>query len=93
MDPSNAVISAAGIVLTKRIPEPARRTDTDSAGHYQFSALPPGQYEIHAAKTGFTEEVRTGVHLVVGQRRDGGFESAGWAIEPAGHGQCATRRW
>ena len=26
-----------------------------------------GHYEIRGAKTGFTEEVRTGVHLVVGQ--------------------------
>ena len=30
-------------------------------------SLPVGEYEIRAQKTGFTEEVRTGVHLVVGQ--------------------------
>ena len=44
-----------------------RSAVTDADGHYQFFSLPVGHYEIRGAKTGFTEEVRTGVHLVVGQ--------------------------
>src|ERR1700676_4688648 len=35
----------------------ARRTiATDGGGHYQASGLPPGQFEIRAAKQGFADE-------------------------------------
>ena len=44
-----------------------RNTVTDAAGHYQFASLPVGLYEIRGGKAGFAEQVRTGVHLVVGQ--------------------------
>jgi hypothetical protein len=42
-------------------------TISDGAGHYQFSSLPVGDYEIRASKPQFVEEVRKGVRLVVGQ--------------------------
>ena len=67
MDPSHAVVAAAAIVATNADTGAIRRTDTDGAGRYQFSALPPGRYEIRAQKTGFTDEVRSGVNLVVNQ--------------------------
>jgi hypothetical protein len=67
MDPSHAVVNAANIVLTNTDTGAIRRTDTDGAGRYQFSALPPGLYEVRAQKTGFTDEVRSGVNLVVNQ--------------------------
>lgn len=44
-----------------------RGAATDAAGRYRIPALPVGAYEVRAAKEGFTEEVRTGVHLAVGQ--------------------------
>ncbi|MGA9494550.1 MAG: TonB-dependent receptor, partial [Terriglobales bacterium] len=40
---------------------------TDGAGHYQASGLPPGRFEIRAAKPGFGDETRTGITLAVGQ--------------------------
>src|ERR1700736_884082 len=44
-----------------------RTSVTDAAGRYELSSLSVGTYEIHVTKQGFSEEIRTGVHLVVGQ--------------------------
>jgi Carboxypeptidase regulatory-like domain len=44
-----------------------RMTLTDASGRYELGSLNLGNYEIHVAKQGFSKEVRTGVHLVVGQ--------------------------
>jgi predicted porin len=40
---------------------------TDGGGHYQASGLPPGRFEIRAAKPGFGDETRTGISLAAGQ--------------------------
>ncbi len=66
-DQSGAVISNARVTVKNVDIGAVRGAGTDAKGHYQFFALPVGQYEIRGAKTGFTEEIRTGVHLVVGQ--------------------------
>ena len=34
---------------------------------YEIFSLPLGPYEVRANKSGFSEVVRTGVHLVVGE--------------------------
>src|SRR5579863_5471528 len=66
-DQSGAALSGA-VVTAKNIDTSAERsTVTDGEGRYGFFSLPVGQYQIRGAKTGFTEEVRKGVHLVVGQ--------------------------
>jgi predicted porin len=44
-----------------------RTIATDGGGHYQASGLPPGRFEIRAAKQGFADETRTGISLAVGQ--------------------------
>ena len=46
----------------------ARGTVTDEAGRYLVLALPVGEYEVKVDKSGFQEEVRTGIHLVVEKR-------------------------
>ncbi len=51
-----------------------RSAATDSGGHFEFPFLAVGTYEIHIAKDGFSEEIRTGVHLVVGQEAALNFE-------------------
>jgi hypothetical protein len=66
-DQSGAILSAAAVTAKNIDTGVVRSTPTDPEGHYQFSFLPVGQYEVRAAKAGFNEEVRTGVHLVVGQ--------------------------
>ncbi len=44
-----------------------RTTLTDSAGRYELRSLGLGNYQIDVTKQGFSQEVRTGVRLVVGQ--------------------------
>jgi hypothetical protein len=66
-DSSHAVVSAAEITIKNLDTGAVRNTVTDSAGRYQAPSLPVGQYEIHAVKAGFTEGVRSGINLVVGQ--------------------------
>jgi hypothetical protein len=66
-DPSGAAVSAAEIHVTNVATGVTRTTTTDSAGRYDVYALPAGEYEVHAKKQGFSEEVRKGIELVVGQ--------------------------
>src|ERR1700689_4342158 len=66
-DPSGAVVAAGAVTAHNVDPGAARHTATDAQGHYQFFSLAVGSYEIRGAKTGFTDQVRTGVHLAVGQ--------------------------
>ena len=59
-------------VTIKNVDTGATRTiATDGGGHYQASGLPPGRFEIRAAKQGFADETRTGISLAVGQERHG----------------------
>jgi hypothetical protein len=66
-DQSGAVISGASVTSKSVDTGAARASTTDESGHYQFSSLPVGDYEIRAGKDGFTDQVRKGVRLVVGQ--------------------------
>jgi len=66
-DESGALVSAATVTVTNVDRGEIRKTVTDDEGRFHFFALPVGPYEIRCAKAGFTEEVRTGVRLVVGQ--------------------------
>ena len=45
----------------------AHSDSTDRGGRYQVSSLPPGRFQIHAAKSGFADETRTGISLAAGQ--------------------------
>jgi predicted porin len=55
-------------VTIKNVDTGATRTiATDGGGHFQTSGLPPGRFEIRAAKHGFADETRTGISLAVGQ--------------------------
>jgi len=56
------------VVTIKNVDAAATRTiATDGGGHYRASGLPPGRFEIRAAKPGFADETRTGISLAVGQ--------------------------
>jgi hypothetical protein len=66
-DQSGGVIAGADLTVRNVDTGAMRGTVTDSSGHYLVSSLPVGQYEIRVKKSGFTEGVRTGVRLVVGQ--------------------------
>ena len=66
-DASGARVTAANVTVRNVDTGASRSTITDAAGHYQFTSLLVGQYEIRVGKEGFAQEVRTGIHLVVGQ--------------------------
>jgi len=66
-DQSGAVVPNATVIAASTDTGASREAMADSAGRYQISSLPVGQYEIHTKKTGFTEAVRTGVQLVINQ--------------------------
>jgi hypothetical protein len=66
-DQSGASIPGADISIRNVETDVARSATTNGSGLYQLSALPIGDYEVHAKKEGFAEVVRTGVRLVVGQ--------------------------
>jgi hypothetical protein len=66
-DPSSAVVTSAN-VSAKNIGTGATRTTVSSAeGRYEFPSLPVGEYEVHAVKDGFAEQIRRGIQLAVGQ--------------------------
>jgi hypothetical protein len=66
-DQSGAVVSGATVTVKSVDTGAVRTASTDDSGLYRVFSLPVGEYEIRAQKPGFTDAVRTGVHLVVGQ--------------------------
>ena len=66
-DQSGAVVSAARVTAKNADTGAGRSALSDATGHYYFSSLPLGDYEIRAEKTGFADAIRRGVRLVVGQ--------------------------
>jgi hypothetical protein len=66
-DPSGAVITGAAVTATSQETGLTRTAITNQSGMYELLALPIGRYQVSAQKTGFAQEVRTGLVLVVGQ--------------------------
>jgi hypothetical protein len=66
-DQTGAVISRATVRATNQGTGLVRSTQTDSAGRYELTVLPVGQYDISAVKDGFSERLRSGISLVIGQ--------------------------
>jgi hypothetical protein len=66
-DPSGATVTGAAVTARNVETGVSRATVTDGIGRYEIFALPIGSYEVRAKKEGFSEEVRTGIQLVVGQ--------------------------
>ena len=66
-DQSGGIVSGASVSVKSVDTGAVRNVTTDSAGVYQVIALPVGDYQIRASKSGFADSVREGVHLVVGQ--------------------------
>ncbi len=66
-DPSGAAVAAAAVTVNNVNTGLSRATTTDANGHYGVFDLPVGEYEIHATKEGFEQEIRTGIRLAVGQ--------------------------
>jgi hypothetical protein len=66
-DSSGAAVNGADVAVTNLETGDVRNTQTDGAGRYQVFSLPIGEYEVSVKKQGFADQIRTGIHLVVGQ--------------------------
>ena len=66
-DPSGAAVSGAGVTVRNVETGATRETATDNTGRYHVFALTIGEYDVRARKHGFTEEVRTGIRLALGE--------------------------
>src|SRR6266446_7355298 len=66
-DPSGAPISAAAMTAKNLETGLSRSSATDDAGRYAILALAVGRYEVTAAKPGFQNATRIGIHLAVAQ--------------------------
>ena len=66
-DQTGAAVPDVTVTITDVDTGVARTATTDGGGRYHAFDLPVGRFEIRADKKGFTEEVRTGITLVVGQ--------------------------
>src|SRR5262249_41108943 len=66
-DASSTVVPGAEVTVRSLETGATRTTTTDDAGRYLVVSLPVGEYEVRITKSGFQEEVRSGIRLVVGQ--------------------------
>jgi predicted porin len=66
-DQTGAALPGAGLTIRNVDTGATRTFATDGGGRFQESGLPPGRFEIRAAKQGFADETRTGVSLAAGQ--------------------------
>ncbi len=66
-DTTGAAVAGASITVTNSETGAVRETTSDGAGRYEVASLPVGQYQVRGAKSGFADELRTGINLVVGQ--------------------------
>ena len=64
-DPSGAAVSGAKITLTEPATGSQRTATSNASGLYQFLDVPPGEYRLEAAATGFAPFVVSKVTLVV----------------------------
>jgi hypothetical protein len=64
-DPTGAVVSGAKVVLKDLATQAERTTQTNEAGQYTFTTLPPGQYSVTVSVPGFRQAVVTAVKVEV----------------------------
>jgi hypothetical protein len=69
-DATDGPVSGAAIVIKNLETDTERSLVTDEAGLFNAAALPVGQYEITATKTGFQTDRRRAIKLAVGEREE-----------------------
>ncbi len=66
-DQTGAAVPGVSVTIRNADTGATRTSATDGGGRYQESGLPPGRFDIRAAKREFADETRTGVSLAAGQ--------------------------
>jgi len=66
-DPTGAAIPEASVLLRNTATGQVRQTHSDANGFYTFPLLPPGTYDLEAAKPGFAQKALDGLALHVGE--------------------------
>ncbi len=66
-DQTGAAVGGATVEATNVETGIKRTATATDSGRYLFVALPIGHYQLRAQKTGFAEEIRSGIVLVVGE--------------------------
>ena len=66
-DESGAAVAKATVTVRDTETNRAYTTTSNDSGLYVLPNLPPGQYELKASFTGFSNYTRTGIVLTVGQ--------------------------
>ncbi|MGC1781191.1 MAG: carboxypeptidase-like regulatory domain-containing protein [Acidobacteriaceae bacterium] len=69
LDQSGAVVPAATVVLQDTLNKTERTVSSNGSGAFTFAGIPSGNYQLTVTKAGFTEAVRTGIHLDPGDSR------------------------
>jgi hypothetical protein len=69
-DATGAAVPGAHVTITEVETGVERNLVTDTSGRYDAPALAVGNYEVTVTKPGFQPDDRTGIALVVGQRRE-----------------------
>ena len=67
VDPSEAVIAGASVVICNVETGVRQTTTTNSDGFYSLPPLPPGKYQIEVRQSGFRPIVRSGIILETGR--------------------------
>jgi hypothetical protein len=63
-DPQGAVVAGATVTLTNKETNRSQAATSNSAGVYNFNALPPSQYSISVEKSGFKKKVLDNVTVI-----------------------------
>ena len=66
-DPTGAPVEGASVTLRNTGSNESRQSSTDAIGHYTFTLLQAGTFEVTGEKAGFKQSTRQGIDLAVGQ--------------------------
>src|SRR6267378_398479 len=68
-DPQGAVVAGASVKAVSKDTNQTYETETDSAGLFRLSLLPPGIFRVEVAKQGFRKVVFDNIEVSVGADR------------------------
>jgi predicted porin len=84
-DQTGATLRDVAVTIKNVDTGETRTIAADGGGYFQGSGLPPGRFEIRAAKHGFADVRRTGISLTAGQDA-----TVDLKMQPSTSGACAS---